>query len=252
MPSTESRIPGDSSDSNSTNSSVSTRIPRRPNQVPPGLSIAMPTTLVSSASDHSASDNPTPPIEHPTKSIQYYSNLADRQSMLRVLANNESDYHAKKSRLADEYATKLHAQFRETLSRHAITTRKMRETKASLFRLQDRVRDLSIANAMQGVHVSVLERRLDSSELSRSKLRDMVNSTQERLAQQETNIECLRRRTLCVVCYEASVDTLIVQCGHLVLCSDCEARIRATESPKCPICRVAYTGSTDVLKVILP
>ena len=41
--------------------------------------------------------------------------------------------------------------------------------------------------------------------------------------------------TLCVVCMDSSRDTLLVPCGHVVLCSGCAQRI-ADSFKECPMC----------------
>lgn len=55
----------------------------------------------------------------------------------------------------------------------------------------------------------------------------------------------------CVVCMENRVCSVLVPCGHLVMCSACtqqvvrEARDRGQE-PKCPVCRRQTTGAVGV------
>lgn len=226
---------------------------------PPGLSITTdPPPGIPDSTEHRgdalvAQEAPTQsqPVQFIDSSV-YFSNLANRQRALRELAEHETEFQSTKCKLSEEYATKLHDQFRELLKRHASSMQDMREAKAQLSRTQDRVRELAVASAMQTVQISVLNRRIVAAEAQREKASGLVIQAQKQLARQETNTEAIRRRVTCVVCYNAPINTLIVHCGHLVLCSTCEEQIRATDNPKCPMCRVPYNGQDGVRKVTLP
>ena len=40
---------------------------------------------------------------------------------------------------------------------------------------------------------------------------------------------------MCAICFDASVDTAFVPCGHMTACLDCARRVH--QSGRCPICR---------------
>jgi len=48
----------------------------------------------------------------------------------------------------------------------------------------------------------------------------------------------------CVICQDASVDTVLINCGHAMFCRECVRKL-----DDCPICRQTITGS---LRIILP
>ena len=54
---------------------------------------------------------------------------------------------------------------------------------------------------------------------------------------------------LCVICQSKKVDTLIVPCNHLSLCSEDAAKLWGIESKKCPVCRGEIKSFS---KVFLP
>jgi hypothetical protein len=43
--------------------------------------------------------------------------------------------------------------------------------------------------------------------------------------------------TMCVVCFDAPKDHLIVPCGHQCVCARCAEQLTNTRTPTCPVCR---------------
>jgi hypothetical protein len=43
--------------------------------------------------------------------------------------------------------------------------------------------------------------------------------------------------TMCVVCFDAHKDHLIVPCGHQCVCARCAEQLTKTRTPTCPVCR---------------
>ena len=49
----------------------------------------------------------------------------------------------------------------------------------------------------------------------------------------------------CIICMDGQVDTVIVSCGHQVLCNNCATTLEIKE---CPVCRKAV-GENGIIKV---
>jgi hypothetical protein len=43
--------------------------------------------------------------------------------------------------------------------------------------------------------------------------------------------------TLCVVCFDAPKEYIIVPCGHQCVCEACAEQLTKTRTPMCPVCR---------------
>jgi hypothetical protein len=43
--------------------------------------------------------------------------------------------------------------------------------------------------------------------------------------------------TMCVVCFDAPKEYIIVPCGHMCVCEACAERLTKTRTPMCPVCR---------------
>jgi uncharacterized coiled-coil protein SlyX len=43
--------------------------------------------------------------------------------------------------------------------------------------------------------------------------------------------------TMCVVCFDAPKDHIIVPCGHQCVCAGCAEQLTKTRTPSCPVCR---------------
>jgi hypothetical protein len=43
--------------------------------------------------------------------------------------------------------------------------------------------------------------------------------------------------TLCVVCFEAPMDHIIIPCGHQCVCGACAEALKREPHPACPLCR---------------
>ena len=48
----------------------------------------------------------------------------------------------------------------------------------------------------------------------------------------------------CVICSEASIDSVVYRCGHMCVCMPCGLELKA-QALKCPICRAPIT---DVIR----
>lgn len=48
----------------------------------------------------------------------------------------------------------------------------------------------------------------------------------------------------CIICFERETDTVITKCGHLGYCNLCALKMK-----ECPICRLPYDSSKDILKI---
>lgn len=59
---------------------------------------------------------------------------------------------------------------------------------------------------------------------------------------QTTNVD--DKDESCIVCFERQTDTVITKCGHLGYCGIC-----ALSMKQCPICRISYDPSKDLLKI---
>jgi hypothetical protein len=54
--------------------------------------------------------------------------------------------------------------------------------------------------------------------------------------------------TLCVVCFDAPKDHIIVPCYHLCVCEACANLLTQMEKPTCPICRTAIQQTNKVFQ----
>ena len=52
--------------------------------------------------------------------------------------------------------------------------------------------------------------------------------------------------TMCVVCFDAPKDHLIVPCGHMCVCAGCAEQLTNTRTPTCPVCRAAIRETVKV------
>ena len=52
--------------------------------------------------------------------------------------------------------------------------------------------------------------------------------------------------SLCVICMVKKVDTLLIPCNHLSVCSEDAAKLWTQESKKCPVCRGDIKSFTTV------
>jgi hypothetical protein len=43
--------------------------------------------------------------------------------------------------------------------------------------------------------------------------------------------------TMCVVCFDAPKDYLVLPCKHLCVCGECAEQLTKTRTPMCPVCR---------------
>ena len=52
--------------------------------------------------------------------------------------------------------------------------------------------------------------------------------------------------TMCVVCFDAPKDHLIVPCGHQCVCAGCAEQLINTRTPTCPVCRAPIRETVKV------
>jgi hypothetical protein len=52
--------------------------------------------------------------------------------------------------------------------------------------------------------------------------------------------------TMCVVCFDAPKDHIIVPCGHQCVCARCAELLTSTRTPTCPVCRAAIRETVKV------
>jgi hypothetical protein len=52
--------------------------------------------------------------------------------------------------------------------------------------------------------------------------------------------------TLCVVCFEAPMDHIIIPCGHQCVCGACAEALKREPHPACPLCREPIIITTKV------
>jgi hypothetical protein len=52
--------------------------------------------------------------------------------------------------------------------------------------------------------------------------------------------------TLCVLCFDAPKDHIILPCGHQCVCKGCAEQLTRTRTPTCPLCRRAIRETTRV------
>jgi protein neuralized len=54
--------------------------------------------------------------------------------------------------------------------------------------------------------------------------------------------------TMCVVCFDAPKDHILVPCYHLCVCEACAILLTQMEKPSCPICRTAIQQTNKVFQ----
>ena len=54
--------------------------------------------------------------------------------------------------------------------------------------------------------------------------------------------------TMCVVCFDAPKDHIIVPCYHLCVCEACANLLTQMDKPTCPICRAAIQQTNKVFQ----
>lgn len=64
-----------------------------------------------------------------------------------------------------------------------------------------------------------------------------------------TNIAGLPEDMLCAICYNARKSVMIQTCKHLVFCTQCDRdyKLKNYMDPECPICRVKFKKTLQVL-----
>jgi hypothetical protein len=53
---------------------------------------------------------------------------------------------------------------------------------------------------------------------------------------------------MCVVCFDAPKDHIIVPCYHLCVCEACANLLTQMDKPTCPICRAAIQQTNKVFQ----
>jgi hypothetical protein len=79
--------------------------------------------------------------------------------------------------------------------------------------------------------IAALTSRMQSDALRLHEMRARVGSSAVPAAHQDTE------ETMCVVCFDAPKDHLIVPCGHQCVCARCAEQLTKTRTPTCPVCR---------------
>jgi Tfp pilus assembly protein FimV len=79
--------------------------------------------------------------------------------------------------------------------------------------------------------IAALTSRMQSDALRLQQMRARVGSSAVPAAHQDTE------ETMCVVCFDAAKDHLIVPCGHQCVCAGCAEQLTKTRTPTCPVCR---------------
>jgi hypothetical protein len=79
--------------------------------------------------------------------------------------------------------------------------------------------------------IAALTSRMQSDALRLHEMRARVGSSAVPAAHQDTE------ETMCVVCFDAPKDHLIVPCGHQCVCARCAEQLTNTRTPTCPVCR---------------
>jgi hypothetical protein len=52
----------------------------------------------------------------------------------------------------------------------------------------------------------------------------------------------------CKICFEASINAVLIPCGHLALCVPCADKLKRSASPLCPLCRQHITAVVQTFK----
>ncbi|XP_035697595.1 inhibitor of apoptosis protein-like [Branchiostoma floridae] len=65
-----------------------------------------------------------------------------------------------------------------------------------------------------------------------------LESRQETVPTQESELERLREERMCKICMEEEMEIVFVPCGHFAVCQNCSASLRC-----CPMCRKNIDGT---------
>jgi hypothetical protein len=79
--------------------------------------------------------------------------------------------------------------------------------------------------------MAALTSRMQSDALRMQQMRARVGSSAVPAAHQDTE------ETMCVVCFDAPKDHLVLPCKHLCVCAGCAEQLTNTRTPTCPVCR---------------
>ena len=88
--------------------------------------------------------------------------------------------------------------------------------------------------------LAVLTRRMQSDALRVQQMHAQLGSSVVPPADAE--------ETMCVVCFDAPKDHLIVPCGHQCVCEACANLLTQMDKPTCPICRTAIQQTNKVFQ----
>jgi hypothetical protein len=94
----------------------------------------------------------------------------------------------------------------------------------------ERARVVAAAEAVEAVKRQLLEERLAALALE-------VQQVQAELGSGSGTSHFDAEETMCVVCFDAPKDHLIVPCGHQCVCAGCAEQLTNTRTPTCPVCR---------------
>jgi hypothetical protein len=94
----------------------------------------------------------------------------------------------------------------------------------------ERARVVAAAGAVETVKRQQLEERLEALALE-------TQQVQAELGSGSGTSHPDAEETMCVVCFDAPKDHLIVPCGHQCVCAGCAEQLTNTRTPTCPVCR---------------
>ncbi|KAF4742568.1 Kinesin-like protein kif22, partial [Perkinsus olseni] len=91
------------------------------------------------------------------------------------------------------------------------------------------------------------ELAVDRAPALHSAMEDIIDGS-DNLENGHMNNGQVKDEDACKVCYERAIDTVLVPCGHFVVCSVCVLRLDDTDK-QCPICRTAYQLAQKIFKL---
>jgi hypothetical protein len=87
------------------------------------------------------------------------------------------------------------------------------------------------AEAEAAAELLQAEEEMVALTLRMQQMRARVGSSAVPAAHQDTE------ETMCVVCFDAPKDHLVLPCKHLCVCAGCAEQLTNTRTPTCPVCR---------------
>ena len=103
----------------------------------------------------------------------------------------------------------------------------------------ERARVVAAAGAVETVKRQQLQERLAALALE-------TQQVQAELGSGSGTSHFDAEETMCVVCFDAPKDHLIVPCGHQCVCAGCAEQLTNTRTPTCPVCRAPIQQTVKV------